>query len=180
MFVRAVVDSRIPRANLHISTKAAAIEADVLRIGFDIGFFNKADIARRADRQIAAINEPSLQMIELSMNQDVDPHDISKYLSSISQTDEQWKVAAHIGFIGLLYASQRLTTEKAVRSLWSLVYAPGITDEQRSDIYYLDDAYDLADAGHYGTMAELERDLREFVSSHANNLLLNHPHLFEA
>ena len=156
----------------------ASLEADVLRSGFKLGFFGKPDIERWADRQIAAVDEPSLELIDLSMNQRVDPHDLLKLLEAVGQTDARQKVETEIGFLGLLLSSRRITVEKAIRSLWSLVYAPGITDEQQSQIYYLDDGYDLALAGTYGTITEIEVELRAFVTPYADKLVRNHPQLF--
>ncbi len=37
---------------------AAATEADVLRCGYDVGYFDKSDIIAWADRQIAASDAP--------------------------------------------------------------------------------------------------------------------------
>lgn len=155
-----------------------SLEADVLRIGFKLGFFGKPDIARWADRQIAAIDEPSPELIDLSMNQRVDPHDLLKLLEAFGQTDSRQRVETEIGFLGLLLSSQRITVERAIRALWSLVHAPGITDEQQSQIAYLDDGYDFALAGTYATMSEIEAELRAFVTPYADQLVRNHPQLF--
>ncbi len=156
----------------------AAVEADVLRIGFGIGYFTKADIARWADRQIAAVDAPSEGLIDLSMNQHIDPYDLLKLLDAVSQRDAERKVAAEIGFIGLLVASNRMTTGRAMRSLFAIAHSDGITDEQRSRIYHLDDDYDCALAGTYGTMAEVEHGLREFISTHTEQLVSTYPQLF--
>lgn len=156
----------------------AAIEADVLRLGFGIGYFTKADIARWADRQIAAVDAPSEELIDLSMNQHTDSYDLLKLLDAVSQKDAERKIAAEIGFIGLLVASNRMTTGRAIRSLFALVHSDGVTDEQRFRIYHLDDEYDHALAYPGGTMAEVEHGLREFVSSHADQLVSAYPQLF--
>ena len=44
-----------------------------------------------------------------------------------------------------------------------LVHVEGVTDEQRGVIYHLDDGYDSAIAGTYGTIDEVESAFRSFV-----------------
>lgn len=75
---------------------------------------------------------------------------------------------------------QRINTQLAIRGLWALVHQPGITQEEESHIYYLDDGYDLALAGAYCTMDDLERDLNDFVSPYAERITQQYPQLIPA
>jgi len=156
----------------------AATEADVLRCGYDVGFFDKSDIARWADQQIAAIDAPSMALIDLSMNRQLHPLDVMKLLRNFGQSNPSAIIEAQLGFIGLLLSTNRMSVELAIRGLWSLIHEPGVTDEQQSQIYYLDDGYDLAIAGTYGTMADIDRDLRRFVTPYSQVLATKYPDLF--
>ena len=154
-----------------------AAEADVLRCGYDLGFFDKTDIAAWADRRIESTENPSTELLDLSMIRQTHPLDVMNLLRSLGAADPATNIQTQIGFIGLLLANRSITTQRAIRGLWPLVHEPGTTQEQQSQIYYLDDGYDLAVAGTYGTMADIERELREFVMPYAEQLAEQYPHL---
>jgi len=153
-------------------------EADILRCGYDVGYFDKAHIEGWADRQIEACDSPPTELLDLSMIRDTHPIDVMNLLRSIGSPDSSTSIETQIGFLGLLLAERKISTQLAIRGLFALVHEPGITQEQQSQIYYLDDGYDLAIAGTYGTMGHLERELRDFVSPYSNRLAEQHPHLF--
>lgn len=149
---------------------ARAIEADVLLCGYEAGFFSKSDISQWADRQIAAIANPSAELLDLSMIRHTYPIDVMNLLRSLGSPDLNVRIQNQIGFIGLLYGEKKLTLQRAIGGLLSLVHQPDLTQEQRSQIYYLDDGYDLAVAGAYGTLAQIERDFCNFVSPYLQRL----------
>ena len=68
-------------------TNAKAAEADVLLCGYDIGFFDKSDIERWADRQIEAVDEPSAALIELAMLQSAHPLDVMRILRTFASPE---------------------------------------------------------------------------------------------
>jgi len=157
---------------------AMSIEADVLLCGYDVGFFDKTDIERWADHQIAIIDEPSTELLDLSMIRNTHPLDVMNTLRKLGSADPLTSVQTRIGFIGLLFDKNRIDTRLAIRGLWSLILESGITDAQKSQIYYLDDGYDLAVAGTYGSLDDVERELRDFVTPYADRLAEEHPRLF--
>lgn len=159
-------------------TETVAIEADLLRVGFQLGYYSKDDLAGWADRQIAIVDEPSLELITLSMNKRVDPHDLLMLLRSIGQTDDQQKIFTEISFIGLLYTSERIPTGEAIRLLWLLVDEPGVTDEQESFIHSIDQDYYLIIEGIYGKMADVDLELCAFFTTYTDDLVLSHSQLF--
>jgi hypothetical protein len=153
----------------HLPDSAVA-EADLLLCGYEVGYFDKSDIAQWADRQIAAIANPSAELLDLSMIRHTYPIDVMNLLRSLGSPDLNVRIQNQIGFIGLLYGEKKLTLQRAIGGLLSLVHQPGLTQEQRSQIYYLDDGYDLAVAGAYGTLAQIERDFSNFVSPYTQRL----------
>lgn len=156
----------------------ASQEAEVLRTGFKLGFFGKRDIERWADRQIAAVDEPSSALIDLSMNQRLTSDDVLTLLEVVGQFDARQSVETEIGIIGLLLSSRRIAVFEAVRFLWPLVYASGVTDAQASRICDLDHGYDLALEGIHGTTGQIESELRNFVTTYAGKLVRDYPELF--
>ena len=154
-----------------------AAEADILRCGYDLGFFDKPDIERWAERQIEAIEEPPLALIDLAMIRSASPVDVVNLLRQLGSTDPAASLATQLAFIGMLYQSQRLPIQHAIAGLYSLARERGLTDEQRLAIYYLDDGYDLAVAGTYGAVQDIDRDLREFVLPYTEKLKSDYPDL---
>lgn len=152
-------------------------EADVLRCGYDVGYFNKADVERWADRQIAVTEVPCAGLLDLSMIRHTHPIDVMKLLLSLGAADPAAIIETQIGFIGLLFRKQQITTRLAIHGLFALAHEPGTTADQKSHIDYLEDGYDLAVAETYGTMNDIERELNDFVSPYAERLAEHYPHL---
>ena len=152
-------------------------EADVLRCGYQLGYFDKPDIVAWADRQIEATDTPSNALLDLSMIRLTDPMDVTKLLRSLGPVEPTASTETEIGFIGLLLTKQHIPIEKAIEGLWALVDALGITPEEERQIHHIDYGYELAIAGTYGTMADLELELHKFVEPYATRLAERHPHL---
>jgi len=164
----------VPRLSFTVSNDRST-EADLLRCGYDLGYFDKADITRWADRQIEACDSPPTELLDLSMIRDTHPIDVMNLLRTFGSPDSSTTIQTQIGFIGLLLAEGKISTQRAIRGLFALVHQPGITHEQASQIYHLDDGYDLAVAGTYGTIGGIERDLRQFVFAYASRLAEQYP-----
>lgn len=169
--------ARARRLPMLAMSNVMSAEADVLRCGYNVGFFDKSDVEAWADRQIEASTYPCTELLDLSMTRQTHPLDVMNLLRSFGPPDPATTIQTQIGFIGLLLAKNKISTELAIRGLWSLVHEPGTTHEQQSQIYCLDDGYDLAVAGTYGTMDDIERELHDFVSPYAEQLSDAYPHL---
>jgi hypothetical protein len=154
------------------------IEADVLRCGYNAGYFNKADVERWAECKIAALDDPPADLIELATIQRTHPLDVIKLLTSLSSSmPASNSIGTQIGFIGLAFGLGKLSLRGACRGLYALAHFDGITSEQQSEIYSLDDGYDLALCGTYGTMEDIEAQLLEFVRPFVKELDQQYPSL---
>jgi hypothetical protein len=143
---------------------SCAEEAEILRCGYKIGYFDKSHIERWAERQIAACDEPSATLIDLAMIRQTHPVDVLQLLRSLSQSvDPHVSVEMQIGFIGLLFTSGRLSLHDAVRGLSALVLENDFDFKNKWDIYRLDDEYDLAVHGIWDTVASVESSLRDLL-----------------
>jgi hypothetical protein len=158
----------------------AAIEADVLCCGYNVGFFDKSDIVRWADSQIAAMDKPSDALLDLAMIRDAHPLDVIKLLKTIRvEPASADSIATQIGFIGICFTKSRITLRAAIRGLYALTREPGTSPDQSSTIYWLDDAYDLAIAGTYGSLDDVEAGLRNFVVPYTARLYEHHRQLID-
>lgn len=154
-------------------------EAVVLLCGFDVGYFDYDDIVKWADHQIVTTEKPADELLDLSMIQirKTHPTDVQNLLCNLSPTESSMRIEIKLGLIGLLLAKQRITTREVMSRFWSLKDEPGITDEQESQIYFLDDGYDLARAGTYGTIENVEQELHDFVMPYAQQIRERFPQL---
>lgn len=157
----------------------ASIEIAVLLAGYDVGYFDIAAIRRWADRQIEVIDEPSEALLDLAMLREPHPIDVMKLLRAVGASDQGAEAEIRIAILGLLFERKRLSLRQVVRGLFSLVIDDRASSEERSMIYYLDDGYDLAIAGTYGSLEQVERELIEFAKPYAMQLVEKVPHLFE-
>jgi hypothetical protein len=151
-----------------------SIEADVLRCGYEVGYFDEADIVSWADRQITLADNPSTTLLDLSMSRQTNPVDLLRLLKSLGSWHVPAIVSTKIGFIGLLVCEKHVTIQAALSSLWAVKDDPAVTFEQQSRIYSVAYYYDLAESGIQAPLAEAEQELREFVTPYAKQLLSKH------
>jgi hypothetical protein len=155
-----------------------ADEATCLCCGYNIGYITKQDIERWADEQIAAFDCPDVALLDLSMIRDTHPIDVTKLLETLGKpVSPARSVSIQIGFIGLCYLENKASLLSAIRGLYALVDANGISDQQRGKIYWLDDAYDLAVTGYHASIAEVDADVREFIAPYVADLQKSHARL---
>lgn len=154
-----------------------SVETAVLLAGYDLGYFDIAAIRRWADRQIELIDEPSEALLDLAMLHETNPIDVMKLLRTVGSSGQAVEADTRIAFLGLLFEQKRLSLRQVVRGLFSLVIDDRASSEQRSMIYYLDDGYDLAVAGTYGSLKQIERELVEFVTPYMRQLTERFPQL---
>jgi hypothetical protein len=146
-----------------------ATEAYILRCGYNVGYFDNADIARWADCQIEASDIPSTELLDLSMNRETHPIDVMNLLRSFGSPAPSATIQTQIGFLGLLIAKKKISSQRAIQRLLELVHEPGITQEEKMQIYYVDDGYSF--------MEDIEERLFEFLGPYAKQLGDQYPHL---
>ena len=99
----------------HFLTPIASV--DLLRIGFDVGYYDKHDIARWADQQINDYDDPPFALIEISLVKRKGDDEITKRLRELSETDlnapTEGRVAS--GFVGMLLREGR---NNLVQAMW--------------------------------------------------------------
>jgi hypothetical protein len=148
----------------------AAAEAIVLRCGFNIGCFDKNQIEKWAESQIAATVKPSIELIDLAILRNTHPVDVMKLLAVLGEGIPAAKtLAIQVGFIGVQFENGALTLVSAIRALFSLQYEPGISLHEKNMLYWFDDAYDWALTGHE-SMANVESELRKFIEPYVERL----------
>lgn len=147
------------------------LQAAFLCCGYNVGYYTISDIEWWAIQQIDALDEPTLALIDLATLRDTNPIDVMNLLRSLGGTlSPSLTIEMRIGFLGLLYDAKRISLKTAINGLFAMVHDQGVTDDQRTMIYCLDDGYDLALAGTYGTVSQVEAEFRSFVRPYADTL----------
>ncbi len=169
------------RKNPPLFARSHHDEADVLRCGYESGHFGKPQIIGWADRQLEACNTASDALIDLSLCREADPRFVVSNLQSLGANDPQFCIDLRFAFLGLAFSAKRITLEQAARSLYAMLLDINNEDlldaSQRNSIYRIDDGYDLASSGAYGTIAEVESDFIEFVTPYIARLNEHHAEL---
>lgn len=159
----------------------SASEADVLRWGYETGHFDKAQIIDWADRQLEACDKASNALIDLSLCRETDPRLVVSSLQLLATNDPRLGLDLRFAFIGLAFGAERISLEQAARSLYAILLDIDnedlLDDFQRNSIYRIDDGYDLASSGSYGTIAEVKSDFLGFVAPYIAKLNRHHAEL---
>jgi hypothetical protein len=154
-----------------------ATEADILRCGYSLGYFDNGDIVKWADQQIVVSESVPTELLDLSMIRDAHPIDVMNLLRSLGSPDDSHLPSSKLGFIGLLNGEGRITTQDAIRRIYELAQDSGITQEQTLQIYRLDASYDLVLEGIDGAICTFEQELHDFLSPYSNLLVERYPNL---
>ncbi|MEW4453789.1 hypothetical protein AB1L30_14035 [Bremerella sp. JC817] len=152
-------------------------EADVLCSGYDVGYFDKADVARWADRWIEATDVPCDVLFDLSLNRSLHPVDLKRALRSLGSAEPDQVASTTIGFLGLLYEQKKVSAQSVVQRLFFLVHEPGLTNDETSYIYYLDDQVYHVAAGTWLPLRDVEEEVRGFLTPYAERLTVKYPEM---
>jgi hypothetical protein len=154
-------------------------EADILRCGYEVAYFDKADIVRWADRQIETTDKPSTELLDLAMIRDADPLEVTGLLRLLGSPNAGELIQAQVGFIGLKLAEQQISPRLAIRALWKFAIDWETADDLQTEIYHLDYCCERVDEGSL-TQEELEKELRSFVIPYAEQLARDFPRLISS
>jgi hypothetical protein len=140
-------------------------EARALRGGYKVGFFSTNQIERWAERWIAALDTPPIELIELATIRNTYPIDVLNLLRALGgEFATADYVAVRLGTMGELYLLNKISLRAALGGIYGLHSEPGISEQQLGMVYYLDDGYDLAVQGYHGSIEAIANEFREFVS----------------
>ena len=144
------------------------LEAEILRRGIDLGLYSFSDAVQWSDNLIATDNVPDSVLIDLSLSSK--PQDVVRNLGSIPGSAEPSDILAGLfrKMLRTLSADDK-RAEDLARYLFKLVHDDewkysGIDE---NEAYYIDDGFDLAASGAWGTRDEAVAELRQFLEEHA-------------
>lgn len=139
-------------------------QALLLRVGFDLGLYDRADVADWVTSRVMAPEQLDGPLLELGTLAGRSDEDIASLLRDLAGPVPGGLAARiEIGLVGRMVAAGTSKLKPAIRRLFSLAYE-GLTEEEQGCIVQLDDGYDLAAAGTYGTIGQVRSDFADFTA----------------
>ena len=155
------------------------LEASLVRIGFAVDYFDKSAVERWADRQIAVIEVPPIELLDLSILRNTHPLEVRSLLGKLCGVGLEENYELALGFLGLMLSEGRIDLRVVIRSMYQLTLDIDIAlrSEIEQYIYYLDDADDGALAGWGGSLDSVRIETLEFLEPFVTDLQEQHADL---
>ncbi|WP_017810009.1 hypothetical protein [Leptospira alstonii] len=143
-------------------------QLELFRIALISGYIQVSSVIDWADSKIQNGSDDYIY-IEIATT-----YNINDMVSVLRQTAGEFDPQKVVrGFLGVLYNHYKNNPsdiEKIVRTLYQILleFESSMTDNERGTIYQLDDGYDLASQGIYGSMEEVSLELGAFLNEYFN------------
>ena len=142
------------------------LQAEVLRIGILGGYVSPEEAIAWADALIESLSPAPADLIEVSLSGGR-RDDVASALAQVSGSfDEESLRRTLLRKMADIAFSRPQFCRQIARALYQLAVegrAPTRADE--SAMFTFDDAYDLAESGAFGTIEDVDAELREYLSS---------------
>jgi hypothetical protein len=141
------------------------VTSEVFRLGLSVGFYSVKDVIKWADNQIEKLESPPYEFIEVSLSTNKKPVDICSILIQIEGNfEEDLPIKIMLGLL-----QKYLTETEDYDNVWVWLYRlneyiPVGCDTILHEIIYLSDAIYLAEQGIYGSLLEVNNELKTFLS----------------
>jgi len=144
-------------------------DAEVLRYGLIAGTVSVAEVVAWADRVIAAEAAPGGTLLDVAMAGRMLPADVAGLLKGLPGDADRIRVMRRVLW-GMLQALRQDPDrgEDIAGTLYRLATGGDLPSAAfGSDPFGLDDAFELARKGHYGTRTDAIEGLRTYLEQHA-------------
>jgi hypothetical protein len=137
---------------------------EVFSIALTNGLLDRDEVIKWADSIITKDSEPDFFIIELSLCGHKSLNDIISILNEcIGQEKTQVSGRVILGFMYQQYIAGKITLRKVVGAMNWIVWEADLTDEEKSFLYGLEDNYECAEGGIYGTIEKVEKETLRFL-----------------
>ncbi len=146
----------------------------LVRVGLASGLLSKEEVIDWADEIITRDKAPDIFFIDLALSNSKSLKDIHYYICDFLNFDDP--AISGRPLLGLIYKKFRdkeLTLEQTVRTLFNIKFEALFTEREEGCIYSIDDAYDCAKHGIYGTFEDVHKEVESFLSVYEDYALPN-------
>ncbi len=137
---------------------------EVFSIALTKGLLDKEEVIKWADNIITQDDKPDYFIIELSLCGHKSINDIISLINEYVGQDKP-KISGRI-FLGLLYSAYltgHVKLDKVTRAIYWIVWEDRLTEDEKSLIYGIDEDYDCAIGGIYGSVEIVEKEVLRFL-----------------
>jgi hypothetical protein len=146
----------------------------VIALGFEMGLYSRDHVSDWVDRSLARVEKVDGPLLELTTLRDKHDIDIIKLLNHLGHSATTADLGrVRLGVLYHLFTSGKIDLARTTAQLFRI----GLTDftyEGEPSEYCacvnLDDEYDLAARGTYGTLEQVQRDVLAFLEPYASKL----------
>uniref|UniRef100_UPI00260FE01A hypothetical protein n=1 Tax=uncultured Mucilaginibacter sp. TaxID=797541 RepID=UPI00260FE01A len=140
---------------------------EVFSIALTNGLLDKSEVVKWADRIITSDSEPEYFIIELSLCGHKTLNDIVSLINEfIGKNKPQVSGRVILGFLYKQYLARKITLRKVVSTINWIVWQADLTDEEKSFMYGLDEDFECAEDGIYGTVEAVEKETICFLETY--------------
>jgi hypothetical protein len=137
-----------------------------LLLGFEMGLYSRDDVSTWVFAEVErydVIPDPLLELTVLAGKHDVDVANLLRALAP--EVTPEVRMKMEIGTLREMVACDGISLHRAVS--WAASVANDVSWDIYCEAIGLEDAYELAENGTYGTVADVERDIRSFLDRFA-------------
>lgn len=146
----------------------------LIRAGLASGILSNEEVINWADKIIIEDDQPDIFFIELALLSSNNSNDICYYFSDyLNFENPVFQGRPLLGMLYKRFSSKQLTLEETVRKLFRLKSEALFTDLEESYIYSIDNDFDCAKDGIYGTLKDIDADVNKFLNFYKDYSLDN-------
>jgi hypothetical protein len=137
----------------------------LIRAGLASGLLKKEEVIDWADMIITKDEQPDIFFIDLAMSSSKSTNDVIHHISDFLNFDNPAVQGRPL--LGMLYSQYtggQINLEQAVSKLFRLKSEAIFNEREEGSIYWLEDQYDLAKHGIYGSLQAVDQELKKFLS----------------
>lgn len=137
---------------------------EVFSIALTNGILGKKEVIKWADNIISQDEKPDYFIIELSLCGHKSINDIISLINEYVGQDKPI-ISGRI-FIGLLYEAYltgQIKLNQVTRAIYWIIWEDRLTEDERDLIYGIDEDYECAIDGIYGTIENVEKEVLRFL-----------------
>ncbi len=143
-------------------------EAEFWRLALTMGLVDKAMVIAWADQTIASLDDPPIQIIDLSLAANRPAEDFPSLLAAVPGDGNMSGVAHQVlDFLRRRIVAGTVSLRHAVQMLRVYGDQARVAEDERLEAANFDDLLAPAEMGHYGTLEGVRQRILEFLEENA-------------
>lgn len=143
---------------------------EYLRLALAMGLLDPLDIIAWADSEIAHLDRPPLELIDIALADRLSRYELFKQLDALPGCADR-EAAAHrvLGLLQNKLQRGEVTLSDTVKALEAYYNWATVPEAEGLRAYNFDDALFCADQNYYGTRESVRADIDDFLARYASD-----------